>query len=73
MGIILNDKVYDVLKWIVLVFLPAVSVLLIALTKAWAWDIPITAIVTTIAAIETFLGTLIGISTFNYNAESEDE
>lgn len=71
MKLMLSNKVYDVLKWIVLVVMPAISVLLVALTKAWKWDIPIDAIVVTFASIETFLGSLIGISTNTYNKESE--
>lgn len=75
MNLTMNDKVYDVLKWVVMIVFPACSVLLVTLTKAWSWDIPIDAIVLTISAIETFIGALIGISTasYNANAESEDE
>lgn len=71
MNIVLNDKVYDVLKWTVLVGLPAISVLLVTLTKAWGWDIPINSIVVTLSAIEVFIGALIGISTSNYNKTIE--
>lgn len=71
MNIKLNNKVYDVLKWTVLVALPAISVLLVTLTQAWSWNIPIEAIVTTISAIEVFIGALIGISTASYNKGEE--
>ena len=60
------NKVYDVLKWILLIFVPAFITLLTTLTMVWGWDIPLEAIVTTISAIATFLGALIGISTKNY-------
>jgi hypothetical protein len=69
MNFTLNDKLYNVLKWIVIIGLPSVSVLLVTLTKAWCWDIPIEPIVVTISAIEVFIGTLIGISTASYNKE----
>ncbi len=67
------NKVYDVLKWILLIFVPASITLLTTLTMVWKWDIPLEAIVTTISAIATFLGALVGISTHNYNKELEDD
>lgn len=66
MKLTLNDKVYDVLKWVVIVFLPACSVLIVALQQAWGWDIPITAIEATFGAVEVFLGAILGISCLNY-------
>ena len=60
------DKVYNKLKWILLIFVPAFITLLTTLTMVWKWDIPLEAIVTTISAVATFLGALIGISTKNY-------
>ena len=62
------DKVYDVLKWIVMIVLPAISTLYFAL--AGIWGLPMAEqIVGTIAAITTFLGVLLGISTAQYNKE----
>ena len=63
----LPDSVYNVLKWILLIFVPALITLLTTLTMVWHWDIPLEAIVTTISAIATFLGALVGISSHNYN------
>lgn len=67
------NKVYDVLKWILLIFVPAFITLLTTLTMVWGWDIPLEAIVTTISAIATFLGALIGISTKNYRKSLGDD
>ena len=61
----LPDKVYDVLKWIALIFLPALAVLYGALAPTWNWPYP-EQIVYTITAIDTFLGALIGVSTITY-------
>ena len=62
----LNDKVYNVLKWIALVVLPAIGTLYTAL--ALIWGLPhVEEVVGTIVAIETFIGALIGISTATYN------
>lgn len=62
----LNNKCYDVIKWVLLIVVPAFISLLTALTQAWGWDIPLEAIVTTISAIATFLGIILGISTVKY-------
>ena len=62
----LPDKVYEILKWILVIVIPAFLTLFSALQAAWGWDIPIDAIVITITAIETFLGIIFGISTYNY-------
>lgn len=64
-----SNKVYDVLKWIALIFLPAVAVLYGAIAPVWGWPEP-DGIVYTITAIDTFLGTVLGISNLNYKAEN---
>lgn len=62
----MNNKVYNVLKWIALVVLPAIATLYFAL--ATIWDLPYSEqIVGTITAIDTFLGAILGISNYNYN------
>ena len=62
----MNNKVYDILKCIAQIFLPALGTLYFAL--AGIWDFPYAeAIVGTITAIDTFLGIILGISTIQYN------
>lgn len=62
----LSDKTYNVLKWISLIALPAIGTFYFAL--AGIWGLPYgEQIVGTIVAIETLLGTLLGISTVQYN------
>lgn len=63
----LNDKLYNILKWICLIASPAICTLLTTLTTLWGWNIPIESIVGTITAITTCMGILIGISTYKYN------
>lgn len=63
---ILPDKVYDVLKWITTIVLPALGTLYFALSGIWGFPYG-EQIVGTITAIVTFLGALIGISTYQYN------
>ena len=33
----LNNKVYDIMKWLVIIVLPAVATLYAALAAVWAW------------------------------------
>lgn len=61
-----NSKVYDVLKWIALVFLPALATLYFAISGIWGLPYG-EQVVGTLTAIDTFLGALIGISNINYN------
>lgn len=61
----MSNKVYDVLKWIAMYFLPAVGTLYFAL--AGIWGLPYgEQIVGTITAVDTFLGVILGISTAQY-------
>ena len=58
----MNSKLYEVLRWIIWIVIPAVGVLLSTLDKAWGWNMPIDAILTTLSAISLFLGTVLGIA-----------
>ena len=66
-----TNKVYDVLKWIAQIFLPAAATLYFALAKIWGLPYP-AEVVGTISAIDVFLGALLGISTSQYNKEKEE-
>ena len=68
---VLPEKVYLSLKWILLIVIPAFEVLLTTLTKAWGWNIPLDAIITTITAFQLFFGAILGISTVAYNKGKE--
>ena len=59
------NKVYDVLKWICIIVLPATSTLYWSLSTIWNWPYA-EQITGTIAAVGTFLGVIIGISTRTY-------
>ena len=63
---ILDNKVYDVLKYIALIVLPALGTLYFALSSIWGLPYG-EQIVGTITAIDAFLGALIGVSSSNYN------
>lgn len=72
----MSNKVYDVLKWITLVALPAITALWLTLANIWGFPYA-EAIGATIAAITTFLGALLGVSSLQYKrsleAESKDK
>lgn len=59
---ILPSKVYEILRWLIWIVLPACGVLLSTLAGAWGWNIPLDAILATLSAIELFLGTILGIA-----------
>lgn len=62
----MNNKVYDILKWIAMLFLPALGTLYFALASIWGLPYG-EQIVGTITAVDTFLGVILGISTAQYN------
>ena len=59
------NHIYDILKWVALVFLPALSTF--AFVVSGIWDLSCgEQIIGTIAAVETFLGVILGISSAQY-------
>lgn len=59
----LNNRVYDVLKWLGLIFCPALAVLLATVLPVWGVDAGLVkALVITINAVGVFIGALIGVS-----------
>lgn len=67
----INNKTYDVLKWIAQYLLPAIGTLYFAL--AGIWGLPYgEQVVGTITAVDTFLGIILGISTATYNKNQKD-
>lgn len=64
----LPNKVYDVLKWVCMLLLPACGTLYFALSAIWKFPYA-EEVVGTLAAITTFLGAVLGISTASYKKE----
>lgn len=62
----MSDKMYEVLKFMAMVVLPALGTLYFALSAIWGLPYG-EQVVGTITAIDTFLGALLGISTAQYN------
>lgn len=66
----MSNKVYDVLKFICQIVLPAIGTLYFALAGIWGFPYG-EQIVGTITAIDTFLGVILGISTIDYNKKKD--
>ena len=78
----ISNKLYDILKWVVIIVLPAMATLYKALSAVCAWPYA-NEVVTTITAVDTFRGAVWGIAeatflgavlcisaaTYNYNKE----
>ena len=58
----LPETIYEILRWLTWIVLPAIATLISRLNTAWDWNLPIDAILTTFVTIETFLGTVLGIA-----------
>jgi hypothetical protein len=68
----LNDRIYDLLKWICMVVIPALTTAYVGLSAVWGWPYA-TEIAKTSAVICTLLGALLGISTAQYNKQDGAE
>lgn len=66
----MSNKVYDILKFIAQILLPALGTLYFALAGIWGFPYA-EQVVGTITAVDTFLGVVLGISSANYNKEEK--
>ena len=68
----LSNKVYDILKYLTIIVLPAIGALYTGLAKIWGFpyaaEVP-----ATITVICTFLGAILCISTAQYNQNEHEE
>lgn len=66
-----SNKIYDILKFIAQIILPALGTLIFSISTIWG--IPYAEqIVGTITAIDVFLGVVLGISSVNYKKEDNN-
>jgi hypothetical protein len=68
----MNNKTYDILKWVAQLLLPALGTLYFALAGLWGFPYG-EQIVGTITALDAFLGAILGISTVQYNKQNVSE
>jgi len=67
----MNNKLYDVLKWVAILLLPALATLVAVIGKIW--NIPVCdPISQTITALGVFLGAILGISSIQYKKDNEN-
>lgn len=64
----LNNKAYDVLKWIAMYLLPGLATLWLTLGKVWSLPYT-TEIGATISAVDVFLAFILGLSKKNYQGD----
>lgn len=70
---LIPDRVYDILKWIVMIVFPALTTAYVGLAAIWHWPYP-EEVAKTSAIVCTLLGALLGISTAEYRrSEPPDE
>ena len=68
----LKDSVYNVLKWVCLIALPALAVFYFTIAKIWGLPFE-SEIPATINAVAVLIGALIGISQINISKEGDSE
>lgn len=62
----MSNKIYDILKWISVIVIPAIVVLINTLGQVWNWEYT-KEISITISAIGVFIGAVIQVSSAKYN------
>lgn len=67
----INDKLYDILKWVAIIVLPALATAYGVIAQIWSlpyqMEIP-----ATITAIATLLGAILGLSSLSYKEEETE-
>ena len=67
----MKNSTYDILKWVAILFLPALAILI--RTVFAIWQIPYgEQISATITALQVFLGAILGVSSIKYKAGEEN-
>lgn len=65
----LNNKIYDIIKYFLMIFYPALTLLISTLGTIHGFETE--KILLTISAIVTFVGTITGISNYNYKKNNK--
>ncbi len=66
----IDDRLYECLKWLCLIALPAIAWFYGAMAETWSLPCG-DQIVTTVNAVGTLIGIMIGVSTYNYRKDGE--
>lgn len=62
----LKPSAYTWCKWLCIIVLPALSTLIVGLSRIWNFEAIGSNIAATITLVATFLGTILCISNYNY-------
>jgi hypothetical protein len=60
-----SNKIFDALKWVVMICIPALTVAYVGLSSIWGWPYA-DEVAKTSSVICTLLGSLLGISSIKY-------
>ena len=64
---LLPDRVYDILKWVAIIVMPALATFIVGL--GGIWSIPFAGqAAATVTAVGVLLGALLGLSSVKYNS-----
>ena len=66
----MKNKHYDILKWAAIIVIPALAVLVGQVGNAFNWEFT-KVTVEVVNAIALFLGTILGVSNYNYKKEQK--
>lgn len=66
----MKNKTYDILKWITLIFLPALTTFIGVILNCFNYEYT-DIVLTIIVGFNTFLGSILGISNYNYKKEGK--
>ena len=69
----LPNKVFDWLKWIAIIALPALSTFIVVISKIWGWADLGSMIAQTITAVAVLLGALLGVSSVQYSSKKDEQ
>ena len=72
MTIRFSNKYYDVVKWMVLVVIPAATTAYVGLASIWGWPFA-DEIAKTSTVLCAFLGAILGISNLQYKQEAAQD
>lgn len=67
----LSNKVFDILKWTVIIAIPALSTAYVGLAAIWHWPYA-DEVAKTVSVVCVLLGALLGVSTIQYNKQPPD-
>lgn len=67
----LSNQVYDTLKWLVIVVIPALATAYVGLSAIWGWPLA-DEVAKTASVICVLIGSIIGISSVKYNKEGKE-